>query len=106
MMADMTVTENTVTGTYELAAFDVADIAATTAFYTTVQNSLPSHTAILVLGQNGFVGPDGSTFVRKDFKVLWVDISGLPAKIGTPAVTRADAAYRVAVVIMGCWTGA
>jgi len=49
-------------GTMVLSIKELPDEAATTAFYTAAQNSLPSHTAILVLGQSGFVGPDGSTF--------------------------------------------
>ena len=92
-------------GTMVLSIKELPDEAATTAFYTTAQDSLPSHTAILVLGQNGFVGPDGSTFVRKDFKVLQVDVSKLPDSFGKPPTSRADAAFLVAAVIMGCWTG-
>jgi hypothetical protein len=92
-------------GTMVLSIKELPDEAATTAFYTTAQDSLPSHTAILVLGQNGFVGPDGSTYVRKDFKVLQVDVSKLPDSFGKPPTSRSDAAFLVAAVIMGCWTG-
>lgn len=92
-------------GTMVLSIKELPDEAATTAFYTTAQDSLPSHTAILVLGQNGFVGPDGSTYVRKDFKVLQVDVGKLPDSFGKPPTSRSDAAFLVAAVIMGCWTG-
>jgi hypothetical protein len=47
-----------------------------------------------------------SVVVRKDYKVLLVDISGLPAQFGAPPYTRADIAIKVAATIMGCWTGA
>ena len=47
-----------------------------------------------------------SVVVRKDYKVLLVDISGLPAQFGAPAYTRADIAIKVATTIMDCWTGA
>src|SRR5215475_1165160 len=47
-----------------------------------------------------------SAVVRKDYKVLLVDISGLPAQFGSPPYTRADIAVKVAATIMGCWTGA
>jgi hypothetical protein len=44
-------------------------------------------------------------YVRKDFKVLHVDVSALPDRIGPQRHTRADAAFTVAAVIMSCWTG-
>jgi hypothetical protein len=92
-------------GTIVLSIKELTDEAATTAYYTTAQNSLPSHTPTQVLGQDGFVGPDGSTYVRKDFKVLRVDVSELPDSFGQPPTTREDAAFLVAAVIMSCWTG-
>jgi mevalonate pyrophosphate decarboxylase len=92
-------------GTMVLSIKELSDEADTTAYYTAAQNSLPSHTAILVLGQNGFVGPDGTTYVRKDFKVLRVDVSMLPDPFGKPPASHSDAAFLVAAVIMSCWTG-
>jgi hypothetical protein len=47
-----------------------------------------------------------SVVVRKDYKVLLVDISGLPAQFGAPPYSRADIAIKVAATIMDCWTGA
>ena len=47
-----------------------------------------------------------SAVVRKDYKVLLVNISGLPAQFGTPPQTRADISVKVAATIMDCWTGA
>ena len=46
-----------------------------------------------------------SAVVRKDYKVLLVNITGLPAHFGVPPQTRADIAVKVAATIMGCWTG-
>jgi hypothetical protein len=93
------------TGVMVLSIKELSDGAATAAYYTAAQNALPSHTTVQVLGQDGFVGPDGSTYVRKDFKVLRVDVSALPATFGQPPEPRADAAFTVAAVIMSCWTG-
>ena len=59
-----------------------------------------------IIGQGAFVTKDGSVVVRKDFKVLTVDISKLPAQFGVPSDTRANDALNIANVIMGCWTGA
>ena len=39
-------------------------------------NTLPN------LGQGGFSTRDGSLAIRKDWKVLLVDISGLPSQFG------------------------
>jgi hypothetical protein len=88
-----------------LSVRELSDAAATSAYYTSVQNSLSSHVSTNVLGQDAFTGPDGSIFVRKDFKVLHVDVAGLPDRFGQPPYTRADAAFTVAAVIMSCWTG-
>ena len=52
-----------------------------------------------------FATKDGSVYVRKDFKVLKVDVSKLPASVGKTPISRADAAVSVAQLIMGCWTG-
>ncbi len=57
------------------------------------------------LGQGAFTTQNGSVVARKDWKVLLVDISGLPAQFGVPATSSADVADTVADVIMGCWAG-
>ncbi len=46
-----------------------------------------------------------SVVVRKDYKVLLVNISGLPTQFGSPPYARADIAIKVAATIMDCWTG-
>jgi hypothetical protein len=43
--------------------------------------------------------------VRKDWKVLLVNIAGLPAQFAVPPTNRADVAVTVADVILGCWDG-
>jgi hypothetical protein len=53
-----------------------------------------------------FTTTNSSVVVRKDYKVLLVNISGLPARFGAPPYTRTDIAIKVAATIMGCWTGA
>ena len=52
-----------------------------------------------------FTTRNSSVVVRKDDKVLLVNISGLPARFGAPPYTRADIAIKVAAAIMDCWTG-
>ncbi len=57
------------------------------------------------LGQGAFTTQDGSVVARKDWKVLLVDISGLPEQFGVPPTSAADVADTVADVVMGCWAG-
>jgi hypothetical protein len=54
---------------------------------------------------NAFQTADGSVVVRKDFKVLLVDVTKLPAEFGVPSASRGDVAINVAATVMGCWTG-
>jgi hypothetical protein len=92
-------------GVMVLSVKELTDEASTTAYYTAAQQGLARTTQMNVLGQTGFAGPDGSLYVRKDFKVLHVDVAGLPQRIGQAGYSRADAAFRVAAVVMSCWTG-
>ena len=57
------------------------------------------------LGQGAFSETDGSVVVRKDWKVLIVDVTGLPAQFGVPPTSSGDIAVTVADVILGCWSG-
>ena len=55
------------------------------------------------LGKEAFALPDGSLFIRKDFMVLQVDVSGLPETFGKPPHPRNQVAITAASVIMHCW---
>jgi hypothetical protein len=44
--------------------------------------------------------------VRKDFKVLEVDVSQVPQRFGKVGLTPDLVALNVGEVIMGCWVGA
>jgi hypothetical protein len=94
------------TGFMVLSVKEMSDVAATDAYFTAAQKSLASSTPLKVLGQTAFEGPDGSLYVRKDFKVLHVDVAGLPDHFGQQSITRADVAFRAAAAVMSCWTGA
>ena len=49
--------------------------------------------------------PFASVVVRKDRKVLLVDVTKLPAAFGNPPLDRLTAAETVAITIMECWPG-
>ncbi len=91
-------------GSLALSVREFVDASATTAYFTTARAAERS-TELQGLGDAAFTTTDGSVYVRKDFKVLKVDVSRLPAAVGTASISRADAAFVVAQLIMGCWTG-
>jgi hypothetical protein len=57
------------------------------------------------LGQGAFQTTNGSVVVRKDWKVLVVDDTGLPARFWVPTTSSGSVAVTVADVILGCWAG-
>jgi len=77
----------------------------TDAYYNELQQKLGNKAPQYGLGQGAFVTDNGSVVVRKDYKVLLVDVSKLPAQFGDPPDTRSNDAINVGVTIMGCWTG-
>ena len=54
------------------------------------------------LGEGAFATAT-NVFVRKDFMVLDVDVSDLPAQFGEPPRTSADVRLAVAQTLLGCW---
>jgi hypothetical protein len=92
-------------GEVVLSVRELTDAAQTTAYFTSVQKKAGTAIQVPDLGEAAFAAADGTVYVRKDFKVLQVDVTKLPAFVGQPPISRTAAAVRVAAVIMGCWTG-
>ncbi|HEY4022498.1 MAG TPA: hypothetical protein VGM75_27660 [Pseudonocardiaceae bacterium] len=92
-------------GGFTLSVKELSDQAATDAYYGFLRTDPASQVALRGLGQAAFTGGDGIIVVRKDYKVLRVDATGLPAQFGQPPMTRAEAARRIASDIMACWNG-
>ena len=92
-------------GVMVLSVKELSNRAQTTSYFQMLGHELGDTGRITDLGQGAFSTTDGSVVVRKDYKVLLVDISGLPARFGAPATSAADAAISVADTIMGCWSG-
>lgn len=92
-------------GAIALSVKEVSNRAQTTAFFDMLGQQLGRTGALNGLGQGAFTSTNGDVVVRKDYKVLLVDVSGLPAQFGVPATSSADIAVTVADVIMGCWSG-
>jgi hypothetical protein len=88
-----------------LSVKEVSNADETTAYFDSLATKL-GKTRDLTIGQGAFQVKNGSVVVRKDFKVLLVDITKLPPQFGLPAAPRSDVAINVAQTIMSCWTGA
>ncbi len=92
-------------GSFALSVKELSSWSETRAYFAGLGSRLGHTGTVTGLGQGAFTTADGSIVVRKDWKVLLVDISGLPAQFGVPATSRADVAYTIADSIMGCWQG-
>ena len=58
------------------------------------------------LGQGAWTLKNSDIVVRKDYKVLLVNVRGIPPPFGPSRMTRTDVALNVAAAIMSCWSGA
>ena len=77
----------------------------TYAFYDGLATTSGKSRDLESLGQAAFQTTDGSVVVRKDWKVLLVDPTRLPAQFGVPPTSSVYVAVTVADVILGCWEG-
>ncbi|HTT85952.1 MAG TPA: hypothetical protein VMF60_01170 [Acidimicrobiales bacterium] len=92
-------------GSMQLSIKELSSWAQTYAYYDGLGRQLGDVGKLQNLGQGAFNTGNGSVVVRKDWKVLLVDITGLPAQFGVPPTSRGDIADTVADVILGCWEG-
>ena len=77
----------------------------TLSYFASIGREQGRATSIPNIGQGAYQTDTGWAVVRKDWKVLTVDISGLPAQFGRPPTSRADVAVTVADLILACWAG-
>jgi hypothetical protein len=93
------------TGSIELSIKELSSWKQTTDYFNGLGTRMGKTRVLQGLGQGAFQTTDGSVVVRKDWKVLLVDISGLPAQFGVPPTSSGDVAVTVGDVILGCWEG-
>lgn len=93
------------TGSMTLSVQEVSSWPETTDYFTALANSMGVAQQIYGLGQGAFQATNGSVVVRKDWKILVVDPTGLPAQLGKPAVSPTTVALRATYQILGCWNG-
>jgi hypothetical protein len=93
-------------GVMVLSVKELFNRTQTTAYFNMLGAQLGRTGSLNGLGQGAFTTTAGDVVVRKDYKVLLVDISRLPTQFGVPQTSSADVAITVADIIMGCWSGA
>jgi hypothetical protein len=96
---------STPTGSFTVTVTELSSWSETYAFYDGLATSMGKSRDLQSLGQAAFQSTDGSVVVRKDWKVLVVDNSGLPPQFGVPPTSSSAVAVTVADVILGCWAG-
>jgi hypothetical protein len=88
-----------------LSVKELSSWPQTYSYFGALKTQLGDTGSINGLGQGAFQAPNGDVIVRKDWKVLTVDIRGLPPQFGKPPTPASDVAVTVADVILGCWAG-
>lgn len=92
-------------GAMVLSVKELSSWSQTYGYYDELARSLHRTTTVYELGQGAFRVRNGSMVVRKDWKVLLVNVQGLPAQFGSPPTTTPEVALTVAGVILACWHG-
>jgi hypothetical protein len=86
-----------------LSVTEMSSVDETTAYYNQLTQQLGHVKDRSISGQQGFSTTNGSLVVRKDYKVLLVDVSKLPASFGVPPDARENVAVNTGSTIMNCW---
>jgi hypothetical protein len=92
-------------GSLELSVKELSSWPQTLAYFHGLGARLGDAQRLRNLGQGAFRTSGGDVVVRKDWKVLLVDVSDLPGQFGDPPTSATDVGYTVADVILGCWAG-
>jgi hypothetical protein len=92
-------------GTMVLSVKELSSWKQTDAYFAALAKTLHKTLPIHGLGQAAFRVRDGSVVVRKDWKILLVDTSGLHGTVGSPPSSPSEVALDAAAVILGCWHG-
>jgi hypothetical protein len=95
-------------GSLVLSVKELVSDKTTTDYFNLQKQKLGLKENLFGLAQGAFVAKNDDVVVRKDYKVLVVDVKNVPKGSGAfvPAMTRSDVATNVASVIMSCWVGA
>jgi hypothetical protein len=89
-----------------LAVKEMSTTPETTTYFDARAKLLGRRPGTVAIGQGAFQTTNGGVVIRKDWKVLTVDVSKVPASFGQPPETAASVALSIGATILGCWTGA
>ena len=92
-------------GKIVLSVKEMSSERETTAYFDATRNKYGTKQALIGLAQGAFILANQDVVVRNDYKVLLVDVKGIPADF-VHGLYRSGVASRIATVIMACWTGA
>jgi hypothetical protein len=92
-------------GAIVLSVQELSSWDQTFSYYQGLASQLGNTETVANLGQGAFRTTNGDVVVRKDWKVLLVDVSRLPSQFGNPPTSSSDVAYTVADIILACWAG-
>jgi hypothetical protein len=92
-------------GKIRLTVKEMSSGAGTTAYFNQVKDKYGTVQELQGLGQGAWVLRNGDVVVRKDYKTMLIDVTGIPANM-IPAMRPSDVAINIAALIMSCWTGA
>jgi hypothetical protein len=93
-------------GNMTLSVKELSGKTATTGYFNSLGRRLGVSERLPGVAQGAFLTTNGSLVLRKDYKVLTVDTSGIPVPFGAGFKTRGQVAVGVGVTLLGCWTGA
>jgi hypothetical protein len=93
-------------GSMTLSVKELSSRSATTGYFSSLRAQLGESERLSGVAQGAFLTTNGSLVLRKDYKVLVVDTSGLAEPFGTAYKTRDQVAVGVGTTVLGCWTGA
>jgi hypothetical protein len=92
-------------GSFVISVKELSSWGQTYAYFDSLRATLGDTGSLSNLGQGAFTTSDGSVVVRKDWKVLLVNIASLSTQFGQPPTSKAGAAYTIADIILACWAG-
>ena len=92
-------------GSFTLSVKELVSEQTTTDYFDSLERKYGRAENLNSLGQGAFIARNGDAVVRKDYKVLLVDVHAIGSMF-QPLLRPSDVAQSVATVILGCWTGA
>lgn len=92
-------------GSFEISIKELSSWSETLGYFRALGSHFGVAETLANLGQGAYQTTNGDVVVRKDWKVLLVDIAELPPQFGAPPAASADDAYTVADIILACWAG-